>query len=233
MSAEYRCGVLLRLLRRPMVHSRSFTNSTLMRTRFEQISIRRLLVALGWLLPFVASLWAGDWPEFRGSTGQGHSDCTGLPETWSESENIVWKAPVPGHGWSTPVIVGNQIWMTTATENGRSLRALALSRGDGALLQDIEVFRVTDPPEVHYRNNYASPTPVLERNRVYVHYGPLGTAALDFSGKILWKTNDLLYRDEHGPGSSPVLFGDLLRSEEHTSELQSLRHLVCRLLLEK
>src|SRR5262245_27109603 len=88
MSAEYRCGVLLRLLRRPMVHSRSFTNSTLMRTRFEQISIRRLLVALGWLLPFVASLWAGDWPEFRGSTGQGHSDCTGLPETWVSQRTL-------------------------------------------------------------------------------------------------------------------------------------------------
>ncbi len=171
---------------------------------------RRTLILLNFHVIFLAAVPAAEWPEFRGPTGQGHSNSTGLPVTWSESDNIVWKAPVPGHGWSSPVILGDQIWMTTATENGRSLRAVALSLTDGRLLRNVEVFQVAKPPDVHYRNNYASPTPVLEGDRIYVHFGPSGTAALDHSGRILWKTEELTYKDEHGPGSSPVLFGDLL-----------------------
>jgi outer membrane protein assembly factor BamB len=170
-----------------------------------------LLVAL---LAAVAS--AEDWPQFRGPDGQGHSSQKGLPLSWSETENIAWKVAVPGRGWSSPAIAGDQLWLTTATEvagstrpRARSLRALAYDPTSGRTLRDIEVFRLEDAGEQHAKNTYASPTPVLEEDRVYVHYGRLGTAALSTTGEILWKTR-LDYNHLHGTGGSPVLFKDLL-----------------------
>src|SRR5438105_1335768 len=84
---------------------------------------------------------AQDWPEFRGATGQGHSDERGLPLTWSETQNVKWKVTIPGRGWSSPAIQGDRIWLTTATEEGKSLRAIAVDRNSGAVLQNVEVFR--------------------------------------------------------------------------------------------
>src|SRR5262245_6060162 len=77
---------------------------------------------------------AQDWPEFRGPTGQGHSDVRGLPLNWSETKNVRWKVPIPGSGWSSPVIQGDRIWVTTATEDGKSLRAISVNRNTGAIL---------------------------------------------------------------------------------------------------
>src|SRR5205085_8857727 len=83
-----------------------------------------------------------DWPEFRGPGGQGHSAARGLPTTWSETHNVAWKVPIPGRGWSSPVIRGRRVWLTTAVRDGRSLHALCLDRESGKLLHDVEV--VTD-----------------------------------------------------------------------------------------
>ena len=163
------------------------------------------------LLGLLGSLAApAEWPQFRGPSGQGQSSAKGLPLTWSESEKVAWKTAIPGEGWSSPVISDGQIWLTTATERGTSLRAIALDQETGRILHDVEVFRVTGPPAIHEKNSYASPTPILEPGRVYVHFGTLGTAALNRSGEILWKTQQLRYAHGHGGGGSPALAGDLL-----------------------
>jgi len=152
---------------------------------------------------------AEDWPEFRGPDGQGHSGEAGLPISWSESENVVWKTAIPGLGWSSPAIRGDKIWLTTALDEGHSLRVLCLNRDSGKVLQDIEVFHKENPPRIHTKNSHASPTPILDEGRVYVHFGTNGTACLTTDGQVLWKT-ELPYQHGHGAGGSPVLIGDLL-----------------------
>jgi outer membrane protein assembly factor BamB len=163
------------------------------------------------ILYFLAMVFlARDWPEFRGPTGQGLSDESGLPLTWSENRNVRWKTAIPGRGWSSPVIQGDQIWLTTATEEGKSLRAICVDRQSGAMLQNIEVFRLNVPGRVNAKNSLASPTPVLDGDRVYLHFGAFGTACISQSGKILWRTQLEYDNGQHGPGGSPVLYEDLL-----------------------
>ncbi|MGH9718863.1 MAG: PQQ-binding-like beta-propeller repeat protein [Bryobacteraceae bacterium] len=161
------------------------------------------------LISLSLCLLAEDWPEFRGPTGQGHSTERGLPLTWSESENVRWKAPIPGRGWSSPAILGDRIWLTSSLNDGGSLHAISLDRESGRVLLDVEVFRPSGGGPMNQKNNHASPTPILEGDRVYVHFGPLGTACLSSDGKVLWKQK-LSYEPQHGPGGSPALHGDLL-----------------------
>jgi outer membrane protein assembly factor BamB len=168
-------------------------------------------------LTFFLILWfslhsratAEDWPEFRGPDGQGHSAEKGVPVSWSEAKNIAWKTAIPGLGWSSPVIQGDRIWLTTALDEGHSLRVLCLNRDTGKQLQNIEIFRKENPFRIHTKNSHASPTPILEGDRVYVHFGTNGTACLNTDGRVLWKT-ELPYQHGHGAGGSPALFGDLL-----------------------
>jgi outer membrane protein assembly factor BamB len=163
------------------------------------------------LLLSLLSLLAQDWPQFRGPGGQGHAAGEGLPLEWSESRNIAWKVPVPGRGWSSPVVAGGRVWLTTAVTVKRdtSLRLMAfdLASGRGAL--DVEVFRVPRADPLNPKNSHASPTPIVDGNRVYVHFGAQGTAALSTSGAMIWKTQ-LPYESQHGNGGSPELVGDLL-----------------------
>ncbi len=112
-----------------------------------------------------------NWPEFRGSHGDGHSDATGLPLTWSETENIRWKTPIHGKAWSSPVIWGQQVWLTTASEDGKHLFAVCVDRDSGAVTRDLEVFSIEKPQFCIPYNSYASSTPVIEEGRVYVHFG--------------------------------------------------------------
>lgn len=153
---------------------------------------------------------AADWPQFRGPDGQGHSTSKGVPVTWSETEHVTWKVALPGLGWSSPSIQGSQIWVTTAVDEGHSLRAIALERASGKILHDVEVFHLDDPGPIHSLNSHASPTPVIEGNRVYVQYGAHGTACLATDGQLVWKTQALNYKHQHGPGGSPVVWNDLL-----------------------
>ncbi len=168
----------------------------------------RVIIGTMLLLPVIAL--AENWTEFRGPGGQGHSRELGLPLTWSETENVAWKVPIPGRGWSSPVLVDDQIWLTTALEDGRSLRAICLNRDTGRVVHNVEVFQLTDPGPVHQKNSHASPTPILEGDRVYLHFGSHGTACITRSGQIVWKTQELKYYHRHGPGGSPVVYGDLL-----------------------
>lgn len=169
----------------------------------------RLLIVLGWLSSARATP-ADDWPQFRGPGGQGHSAATNVPMKWSEQENIAWKTAIPGLGWSSPAMQGQQIWITTATDDGHSLRAIAVDRESGKTLHDVEVFRLENPGSIHANNSHASPTPYLEGDRVYVHFGAHGTACLSTAGEILWKNQELKYDHRHGPGGSPVVWKDLV-----------------------
>lgn len=154
-------------------------------------------------------LAAEDWPQFRGPRGDGHSGETDAPTSWSETENIAWRTPIPGLGWSSPVILGNRVWLTTAIDGGKSLRAMSFDKASGRVVVDVEVFHKENPGSVHSKNSHASPTPILEPGRVYVHFGAHGTACLDETGKTIWKT-ELHYAHGHGPAGSPIVHGGLL-----------------------
>jgi len=151
-----------------------------------------------------------DWPEFRGPTGQGQSDERELPLVWSETKNVRWKTAIPGRGWSSPAIQGDRIWLTTAADEGKSLRAICVDRNTGAILQNVEVFRLKSQGNLNSKNSQASPTPVLEGDRIYLHFGAYGTACITQSGEIVWKTRLDYDNGQHGPGGSPVIYDNLL-----------------------
>lgn len=176
-----------------------------------------------------------NWPEWRGANGQGVAAAKDVPVEWSETKAVAWRTELPGRGWSTPVVWGNEIWMTTAIEKAAkpedaekrlktntgdqpltvlesvSLRALCVARDSGKLLHDVELLNVKEPQWVHQLNSYASPSPVIEEGRLYAHFGSLGSACLDTkTQKLLWKNEDIHIMHENGPGSTPVLFEDKL-----------------------
>lgn len=160
---------------------------------------------------FLMSL-AQDWPQFRGPDGQGHAKAETAPQKWSDTENVKWKTSIDGLGWSSPVLADGKIWLTTATDGNKSLRAVCIDAAGGKILHNVEVFKVDNAGPAHKKNSYASPTPILDKDRVYVHFGSNGTACLSTEGKILWKQR-VAYNPVHGAGGSPVLVaGNLIFS---------------------
>jgi len=152
-----------------------------------------------------------NWPQFRGPRGDGVSLSTGLPVEWGEGNHVKWKTPIHGRAWSCPVVWGDQIWMSTATEDGKELYAVCVDRESGKVVQDLKLFEVEKPQFAHKFNTYASPTPVIEEGRVYVTFGSPGTACLDTrSGKVLWERRDFECNHYRGAGSSPILYQHLL-----------------------
>ncbi len=170
-------------------------------------------------LAVTATASAEDWPEFRGPTGQGHSSATGLPTAWGPDKNVVWKSVVPGLGWSSPVVVGDRIYLTSAVAKGgerpgadRELCALALEAATGKIVWQKPLFeqKDKDAPKIHQKNSHASPTPIIQNGRLYVHFGHMGSACLDAgSGDVIWMTREHAYAPVHGNGGSPVLVDDL------------------------
>lgn len=158
----------------------------------------------------------GAWPAFRGPFGNGHvvadGKTVGLPTVWSETENVVWKTEIPPYGWSTPVVLGNDIWLTTATEEGHDFFVVCVSADTGTIRINEKLFHSDNPEPLNNAVNcYASPSAVIEPGRVYVHFGSYGTACLDTeTGKAIWKRDDMPCRHYRGPGSSPILYQDLL-----------------------
>ncbi len=167
-------------------------------------------------LALAALAAAGDWPQFRGPTGQGLAGDDNLPTQWSKTTNVAWKQDIPGKGWSSPVVAGGKVYLTSAVEvagsDDLSLRALCLDARDGKLLWSKEVFRqdARRAPRIHSKNSHASPTPIVEGGRLYVHFGHQGTACLGLSGEVLWSNRSIRYAPVHGNGGSPVLVDDLL-----------------------
>ncbi|HEV8541399.1 MAG TPA: PQQ-binding-like beta-propeller repeat protein [Verrucomicrobiae bacterium] len=177
------------------------------------------------LLPILCSahLCASDldWPEFRGPTGQGMVAAKSLPLNWTEETNVRWKTAIHGRAWSSPVIDGNRIWLSSANEKGTELFALCVDAEKGKIIHDLKLFDVENPQYAHPFNSYASPTPVLEPGRVYVTFGSPGTSALDSeTGKMLWERRDLQCNHFRGAGSSPILYHDLLIMNFDGSDFQ-------------
>jgi len=164
-----------------------------------------------------------DWPQFRGPNGMGRSDTPEAPLTWSEDKNVRWKTPIHGRAWSSPVVLGSQIWLTTATPDGRELFAIAVDKTSGKVIHDVKLFGVEKPQYVHPFNTYASPTPVIEPGRVYVTFGAAGTACLDTkTAKVLWERRDIDVNHYRGAGSSPIIHGSLLIMHYDGSDRQYL-----------
>lgn len=161
------------------------------------------------LLIALAVTHGENWPQFRGPTGQGHSTETGLPLHWSASENVVWKTAVPGESWSSPIIWGERVFVTTATDGGESCRIIALDRKAGAILWDKEVFKQV-PIRKEGRNTYATPTPATDGERVYACFGDGSFAALSVTGDLVWTNRNYPFYSQHGLASSLVLHRDLL-----------------------
>ncbi len=171
-----------------------------------------LILASLLMLALCASGAVADWPEFRGPQANGIADAPGLPTQWSETENVAWKTVIPHKGWSTPVVLDGQIWLTTASEEGHDFFVLCLDAATGKILHNKKLIHTNNPePLGNDVNCYASPSPVIESGRVYIHFGSYGTACLDTAtAKVLWERRDLSCRHYRGPGSSPILFENLL-----------------------
>lgn len=159
--------------------------------------------------------------EFRGVDGKGTvAEDPRLPLKWSDTENVTWRVPVAGLGWSTPIVLGDRLIMTTAVKPDEdktlpektklSLRVVAADRATGNIDWSTEVFALNEVPRIHNKNSYASPTAVTDGEHIFVHFGPYGTAALNPDGTILWQKQEFSYMPMHGNGGSPVLVGDLL-----------------------
>src|SRR5262249_3880605 len=173
---------------------------------------------------------ADNWPAYRGPHRDRTSDAQNVPIKWSETETVRWKTAIHGKGWSSPVIWGDQVWLTTANEEGVDPKApvpksggaigavdrvtffaVCVDRKSGKVVHDINLGVQEKPQYCHPFNSYASPTPAIEEARIYAHFGSLGTWAIDTTtGKPLWDRRDLKCIHFRGPGSSPIIYQNLL-----------------------
>lgn len=155
---------------------------------------------------------SASWPQFRGPGGDGLALSASLPTQWSEEQNMVWKTPIHGRGWSSPVAEAGEIWLTTATEDGLQMSVVCVDFATGTIKLDKVVFQnEAVQPDFHVTNSYASPTPVLDNEFVYVHFGAYGTACMRRAdGSVVWERRDLPCNHFRGAGSSPILYKDLL-----------------------
>ena len=159
-----------------------------------------------------------NWARFRGPNGQGISKATDLPVQWSAEENIVWKTDIPGEGWSSPIVWNDHIFLTTATDDGKNCHVIAVDKKTGKILWDMIVFTQDPNQNRHPMNSYATPTPVTDGKTVFAVFSGGSIAALDFDGNIRWINSDLKFYSQHGMGTSPILYDDLLLfAVDHTN----------------
>lgn len=180
--------------------------------------MRTTLICSTWICIVFAACYTtlADWPEFRGSTGQGLAKLK-LPQGWSQTEHVRWRAELPGEGWSSPVIVNDKIFVSAAVKTSQAedsnfeLQLIGLDAQNGELLWQTPLFtQNSEAPKIHQKNSHASPTPIIEKQNLYVHFGHQGTACMDLSGKVLWRNQELTYPPVHGNGGSPIIFENLL-----------------------
>lgn len=166
---------------------------------------------------FISHAHAESWKSFRGPTGDGHVKGEKLPDSFKPGQEL-WKQTIPGKGWSTPAVVAGKIFLTTAIPSGegamvnQSLEAMCLNASDGKVIWKTPIFeqKAETAPKIHGKNSHASPSPIWNENKIYVHFGHMGTACLDEQGKILWKIPGLYTKPVHGNGGSPILVDDML-----------------------
>lgn len=175
-------------------------------------SIRSAIAIVSYLTLFLVS-WCGlvlgqeNWPEYRGPTGDGFATGANLPVEIDESRHVKWSTPIHGRGWSSPVVWGNQVWMTTATDDGKRMSAICVDLKTGDVMHDKLIHENESPRFRHPTNSYASCTPAIESGRVYLHFGSYGTSCVNTeTGEIIWQRTDLECDHFRGPGSSPILY---------------------------
>ena len=157
-----------------------------------------------------------DWPQFGGPGAKGISSEKGIPVSWSGKKNVAWKFRLPGTGWSSPVVVDGKVYLSAAvvgaksSKDNPSLVALSVDGRSGKLIWQTELFARARSSRRHQKNSHASPTPLIDDGRLYVHFGTNGTACLDLAGRILWKNEELIYNPVHGGGSSPERSGEVI-----------------------
>ncbi len=151
------------------------------------------------------------WTHFRGSHLDGIAVDSNVPLFWNDTTNVIWKTDIRGKGWSSPVVYGNQVWVTTATVDGKEMAGICADFTTGEVLFDILLFKQDSIYSKHAINTYATPTPCIEAGFVYLNFGSSGTACVRTdNGTIVWKRNDLKCEHVQGTGASPILYKDLL-----------------------
>jgi len=150
-----------------------------------------------------------NWPGFRGPTGQGLSSETGLPTRWSATENVAWKTAIPGEGWSSPVIYGDRVFVTSTTEEGRACHVICLDRRRGTILWNRRTFEQT-PTKKRRENSFATSTPTTDGQHVYAVFSSGRIVALDNAGRVVWNNHDVKFYGHHGLAASPLLYEDLV-----------------------
>lgn len=189
-----------------------------------------------------------NWPQLRGTHADGMAEGMTLPDHWSVKENVVWKKDLPGWGWSSPIVWGDRIFLTTAISEKEMLEkpiiggypggnihpkdthrwvTYCLDRETGKIIWEREAFKGIPPQPRHPRNSYASETPVTDGERVYSYFGNIGLYCYDMDGKKLWeeKWGDFGIRGGWGPGISPVLHKDrifIMNDNQKSSFLEAL-----------
>jgi len=178
------------------------------------VAISRLAV----LVLAAGTLRAENWPQFRGPTAQGLSTEANPPLNWSATENIAWKTGLPGEAWSSPIVWGDRVFVTTATDGGESCRVLSLDRMSGQIRWNTEIFKQV-PRRKEGRNTYATPTPATDGERVYACFGDGSFAALNFAGEVVWTNRDYPFYGQHGLGTALLLHnGALIMARDGSSD---------------
>jgi len=173
--------------------------------------LKSMAAAVCWIAAVLGAGAGENWTSYRGPTDQGYCESVNLPVRWSERENVAWKTPLPGKAWSSPVIWGDRIWLTTASEDGTQLSAICVAKSSGKILHQKTLRFVAAPQYCHPFNSYASPSPVIEEGRVYVSFGAPCTVCLNSStGDVLWQRTDFVCNHFRGAGSSPMIYKNLL-----------------------
>ncbi len=171
------------------------------------------LVLGAWLVAWaVPSLYADNWPGWRGPRGDGISTEAKVPVRWSATENIAWKTEIPGVGHSSPIIYHDRVFLTTCLEDQEKRVLLCLDRRDGKVLWQREVLQA--PLEkLHHLNSRASSTPATDGKSVFVTFlagETVSVAAYDFAGNQVWKLSPGKFSSRHGFCSTPVLYKDMV-----------------------
>ena len=181
---------------------------------------RILLIATFLAIPFVLSSDAQDWKNFRGPGGQGFSSETNLPATWSDDQNVTWKTKLPGAGSSSPITLGDKLYVTCYSGYGiqrgegslddLKLHLVCVNRNDGSIDWDTKI----DPRQPESENvrdhGYAAATPATDGKHIYTFFGKTGVVKFDLNGKKIWQTTVGDGSHGWGCGTSPVLYKNLV-----------------------